>query len=392
MPAVTEMRHPRGLNFANERKVVMLRTQKPPLAFKKIATLVRNLQNKPSTEDTCRRVFSRFSFQKGRSQYKYASCGRKPYKITPTIGKFIIRKLRELRRTTVCTSSTVQSLVYTEYKLHVTAAGIRKHLISNGYHWVPRAQKRQYTGPQRKVRRAFAGRYRSKSLKGIHETICMAMDGVVLTVPPSDATDRKNFCMHGVTHMWRKRTEAALPELAGDDPHGNQVPLARAIPLWGAISAKGFREIAYHKRKKLSKEDWVKVLNSGSLSRAMQALRSSSGRKPWSILCDNESFLSCKPCEILYKKKHMRLLHIPARSPDFNPIESFWGWLRQHLRLLDLSDLRKGRKPLGKSAYRLRVKSVLKSAKAQAVAKAKFNNFKKVCQEVWAKKGAASRT
>jgi hypothetical protein len=38
-----------------------------------------------------------------------------------------------------------------------------------------------------------------------------------------------------------------------------------------------------------------------------------------------------------------------------------------------------------------RIKDILHSAKAQRVAKAKFHNFKKVCQEVVRKKGAASR-
>ena len=47
---------------------------------------------------------------------------------------------------------------------------------------------------------------------------------------------------------------------------------------------------------------------------------------------------------------------------------------------------------MGKTAYKVRVKSILKSKKAQNVAKAKFNNFKKVCQEVRRKKGAASRS
>ena len=48
------------------------------------------------------------------------------------------------------------------------------------------------------------------------------------------------------------------------------------------------------------------------------------------------------------------------------------------------------RPPLGKTAYKQRVRSVLRSKKAQSVAKAKFRNFKKVCQTVWRKKGAAS--
>ena len=92
-----------------------------------------------------------------------------------------------------------------------------------------------------------------------------------------------------------------------------------------------------------------------------------------------------------YSKNHIKLLHIPAKSPDLNPIESFWGWVRARLRLRDLEDLKQGRAALGKTACKIRVKKFLKSKKAQDVAKAKFNAFKKVCQEVVRKKGAASR-
>ena len=40
----------------------------------------------------------------------------------------------------------------------------------------------------------------------------------------------------------------------------------------------------------------------------------------------------------------------------------------------------------------MRIRNVLKSKKAQEVAKAKFNAFKKVCCEVQKKRGAASRS
>ncbi len=79
-----------------------------------------------------------------------------------------------------------------------------------------------------------------------------------------------------------------------------------------------------------------------------------------------------------------------GKSPDLNPIESFWGWLRQAMRRLDLEDIRKKRPALGKTAWTQRLKRVLKTKTAQTVAKNKFANFKKVCKLVYKKKGAAS--
>ena len=95
---------------------------------------------------------------------------------------------------------------------------------------------------------------------------------------------------------------------------------------------------------------------------------------------------------VFYQTKHIKLLHIPAKSPDLNPIESFWGWMRAQLRRRDLQDLRAGRPPLGKMAYKVRLTRFLKTRRAQDVAKAKFNAFKKVCREVKNKRGAASRS
>ena len=46
---------------------------------------------------------------------------------------------------------------------------------------------------------------------------------------------------------------------------------------------------------------------------------------------------------------------------------------------------------LNKTQYKQRIKEVLRTVKAQNVAKAKFRNFKTVCQEVVKKKGAMSR-
>ena len=61
------------------------------------------------------------------------------------------------------------------------------------------------------------------------------------------------------------------------------------------------------------------------------------------------------------------------------------------MRRRDLKDLRLQKPALNKIQYKQRVKEVLRTVKAQNVAKAKFRNLKKVCKEVVKKKGAMSR-
>jgi 3-methyladenine DNA glycosylase/8-oxoguanine DNA glycosylase len=83
--------------------------------------------------------------------------------------------------------------------------------------------------------------------------------------------------------------------------------------------------------------------------------------------------------------------HIPPRSPDLNPIEKFWAWLRKALLARDLSDAVAKRPVLDKAAYAARVKAVCRSQCAQAVAAACAKSLRKTCAEVIRNKGAATR-
>ena len=297
------------------------------------------------------------------------------------------------RKSTVVTSTSLQADVAAELKVKLSTPAIRKFLGESGYKWLPRAQKRKYGTKAKKLREAFAATYATRSQNALKQHFSGAMDGVVLTTPPPDPTDRRNFCLHGVTHMWRKPGETAVPELAGADPYSDQVPIFRAVPLWGAISASGFQEIVYHKNRKMKNDEWINgALKSGKLMAAVRKLQPGRHEGSRRLICDGEKFLQVKECKIFYAKKNLVLKVIPPKSPDLNPIESFWGWLRRAMRLRDLEDMRKGRAPLGKTAWKRRLSNVLKSTKAQNVAKAKWSNFKKVCQEVKAKRGAASRS
>ena len=68
----------------------------------------------------------------------------------------------------------------------------------------------------------------------------------------------------------------------------------------------------------------------------------------------------------------------------------FWGWLRRKLRRMDLEDLRQKRDVLSKPEYLLRVKRVLQTQKAQDVAKSYAKRFRKPCQQVADRHGAAA--
>ena len=153
-----------------------------------------------------------------KAKYDYSKCGRKPWKLTPEIKQFLLRKLQVTRKTDICTSKTLQFLLAKEKGHEVDDSTIRKFLKQKGYRWVSRAQKRKYTGDEMEVRRAFARRILRMSKADLRKELGLSLDGVVLAMPPAGVIARWNHCMSAETHMWRKPCEAALPELAGDDP------------------------------------------------------------------------------------------------------------------------------------------------------------------------------
>ena len=93
-----------------------------------------------------------------------------------------------------------------------------------------------------------------------------------------------------------------------------------------------------------------------------------------------------------YTVKIIELWTIPARSPDLNPIQEFFGWLRRELRRRDLKDLQEKRPVLSRTAFKARVRAVLRAKKTQRVAGRIASGLFSVCKEVKAKRGAASRS
>ena len=386
---VQEMRHPRGLSFATERLVVQLRDDQD-MPWDDIAASVKNLANEPSTRDCVKRAYDRFTAPLGRSQYRFAQCGRQKWILTPEVQKFILATLLQLRKKTVCTSTTLQAELAREMAVKLACSTIRKFLKKSGYKWLPRAQKRSYNSGDRKVRLAFAKAVLRLSIAALRRKMSLSMDGVVLTLAPTDPTDRQNYCRQGETHMYRLPSERAVPELSGGDEYSHQIPLSRCLPMWGGISAGGAAVVAFHKNKKLSATTWCGLVQKGKLTDAIKSVDPVDKRGPWHVLMDNEKFLKAKISTAAFKKACVVPWWVPPRSPDLNPVEKFWAWLRRELRRLDLQDLLKKRPVLTKAQQRTRVRALLRTKKAQSVAAKCALNLRKVCRKVVDKKGAHS--
>ena len=390
MVTITEVVSRRSLDFRNQRKAYLLRCV-DKLSWSAIAARVVNVQNQHPSWVTVRTTVRAFNAGKGRRTFHYGQSGRKPWKLTPVVRRFLIQRLLRDRLKKVVTSATLQADVAAELGVSLETSTIRKHLRKSGYSWLPRNQKRKYSLPQRRARIAFAAEVLELRPAALRKKLAMSMDGVVLSMPPENDIDRLNYCWGGVTHMWRKPNEAKHPRLAADDDFQKQVPLSRALPFWGGISQGGFATVLWHlNRKKTHTEQWAAAVRAGNLTNALRSINPANQRGPWHVLCDNETFLRTRASLDAYRPRRVVLWDVPAKSPDLNPVERFWAWVRKTLRRMDLADLRARRPPLTKPEYAMRVRRLLATQTAQRVAGRCAAHFRASCQKVHDNRGAAA--
>ena len=162
------------------------------------------------------------------------------------------------------------------------------------------------------------------------------------------------------------------------------------MPLWGGIGPHGFATVVLHKKKKLTVAEWLDAVRGGKLLAAIQKVSPDKPEGPWHVLCDNERFLHAPASQHVYNRLNLRMWKIPPRSPDLNPIEQFWSYLKGRLRALDLQDALNKRPTLGKTACKARVKRVLQASRTQTAAKNIVKGLMKTCKQIVRVRGAAS--
>ena len=390
MPLMQLREHPRGLDFKAKQRVFALRKGDKKMSFEKIANKVKNRKGKAPSWTACRNAFHQMNSKSYVKKYKYEKCGRKPV-LTKSLFAWVLRRLMTLRKDTLCTAATLQMELAKEKDVTVEVSTIRRKLFAEGYKWLRRVQKPKYSKEDRAMRLQFANRILRMSAAELKSLLHMCLDGVVIVMPPTDPLARENFCKSELTHCWRRPDEACNPELHGHDAYSKQAPLGRCIPFWGGIGYGGVAPVLWHDNRKIDQDTWATAVRDGSLLGALRAVNPGKTNGPWWILVDNESFLRAKVVLRAYEQKNIHLVEIAARSPDLNPVEKFWAWLRKQLRAKDLDDLRHQRHVLGRTAYKLRVKSILSTVKAKEVAASCVLGLKKVCKQVKKNKGGASK-
>ena len=389
MVVLSEVVHPRGLGFPAQKQVYVLR-KVDKLSWPKIAAKVLNLQGTHPDWRVCRDAFRQMSTQTGKAHYKYDKCGRKKT-LTKPLRSWLLKRLCSLRKRILCTSILLQQELAQKKQVKVHATTIRKMLHEEGFRWAPRGKKPKYNEQVKAERWAFAKWILRIPPSYLGNKINFSFDGVILTKPPEESTSRENYCRTGENSIWRKPEERCFPELDGWDKYSKQAPPSRVLPLWAGIGKSGVADVFWHEHRKTNAVEWAESVDTGILEEGLHKANQRRCSGPWKILCDNESFLRADISAAAHRRWRVGLIKLPAKSPDLNPVEMFWAWLRKRLRALDLDDFVKRRPVPGKEAYRVRVRRVLRSRQAQDVASKCFASLHKTAVEVDANEGGASR-
>jgi len=321
-----------------QKKVYVRRTVHKE-AWEKIAPQIKNREGAIPGWKVCRDAFNRMTTES--REDAYANCGRNAI-ITPELRKWLVARLRALRADTVCTSDVLQRELASKKGVIVEASTVRRHLLQAGYEWLPRAKNKKYSHGERMVRKAFADWVLEFTPAELKRQLHMSLDGVVLTVPPQALIKRENFIHSDDLYVWRKPSERNLPELAGHDRYAKQVPKNRMLPLWGGISWGGFGMVLQHPERKVTAEDWAAAVDDGSFVEALRTANPGKTNGPWKVLCDNESFLRADASRAAHRRHNIQLVRLPATSPDLNPVEMYWSWIRRQMKAMDLRDLKAG--------------------------------------------------
>ena len=74
------------------------------------------------------------------------------------------------------------------------------------------------------------------------------------------------------------------------------------------------------------------TVNKGSFEEFIRNYIIPLATKPYTLIMDNLSIHKNKACLELLKKHQIEVIFQPPYSPEYNPIEFVWGWVKKSLR------------------------------------------------------------
>ena len=276
--------HPRGPSMQTKEKVYLKR-KFDKKSWQQVVSEVRNLKGERPYWKVVRAAFRELSADSSQKKTdKYSHCGRKEI-LTPIRIKWLVKKMKELRRDADCTSTDLQLLLARQKRVVVEASCLRRALNDEGYYYLPRDNKPKYDNDERPKRVEFSKPF-AKGTAKIQDKCKLCLDSVVFTRPPSKRAARENYIRSETRIAWRRKDEYNFPALAGYDKYSKQAPPSKIIPLWGGVGPGGFAPVLWHSDRKTDNVEWSASVRAGHLTKALQAASPGKKTGPWKLLCD----------------------------------------------------------------------------------------------------------
>lgn len=149
-------------------------------------------------------------------------------------------------------------------------------------------------------------------------------------------TDECNIYMDNQSQIWVQRPEDTA---YFNEYMTHQLPNRSKISIWAGFSAHGVTQIHIIEGN-LDKYQLVDILAEEIPAYSHRVW----GQNRWCLLQDNSPIHRSDVVEDWLVAKGIRTFDYPSYSPDLNPIENVWAWLKRQLDQdfhTDLADLRK---------------------------------------------------
>jgi transposase len=134
-------------------------------------------------------------------------------------------------------------------------------------------------------------------------------------------TDESNFQLAATNQvLWYRKDEDVKPHMT--KPRNN-----RKIMIWGGISRKGqtpLHIIRLDEGEKVTSEVYVDCLENNLI----ESMNKKHGEKKWRLLQDNARPHVAENTLNYFNERNIKTMSHPPYSPDLNPIEKVWAWMK----------------------------------------------------------------
>jgi len=137
-------------------------------------------------------------------------------------------------------------------------------------------------------------------------------------------TDESNFQLAANNQvLWYRRDEEDKPHLT--KPRNN-----KKIMIWGGISRKGQTPLYIYRLgegEKVTAESYVECIEDSLID----VMDRKFGKNKWRLLQDNARPHAAQYTQEFIEENNIRLIVHPPYSPDLNPIEKVWAWMKSDI-------------------------------------------------------------